>query len=116
MSLKKYTKEQLIKYGKEGWNIIHCNDVSDVNNVVSILDKSRMNNIPGYITNREGVDIYFVLILKPVGDSIDNHTVMIVKKSHRGRPKKTNNTLIKLDDTKSSKPKIKRGRPRKEVK
>lgn len=116
MSLKKYTKEQLIKYGKEGWNIIHCNDVSDTNSVVSILDKARVNNIPGYVTNREGVDIYFVLILKPAGDSIDDHTVMIIKKGHKGRPKKANTISINSKDVNPSKPKAKRGRPRKEVK
>lgn len=113
MSLKKYTKEQLIDYGKKGWNIIPCKDENDVNDIVSTLDKSRINNIPGYVTNRESKDIPFVLVFRPIGDNIKDHLIMVVKREHRGRPKKVQ---VEQPVENTQPVKAKRGRPKKEVK
>lgn len=111
MSLKKYTKEQLIDYGKQGWNIVPCKDENDINEVVTVLDKERINNIPGYVTNKENKDIPFVLVLRPLKKDIQDHQVMVVKKGHRGRPRK--NPIVQPVEQ----PTIKRGRgrPRKET-
>lgn len=111
MSLKKYTKEDLIKYGKEGWNIIPCKDEADVNSIVETLDKSRVNNIPGYVTNKENTDIPFVLVLRPLPDKIKDHQIMVVKKERRGRPKK-----VQVEQPTEQPTKAKRGRPKREVK
>lgn len=111
MSLKKYTKEDLIRYGKEGWNVIPCEDETDVNNIVKTLDKSRVNNIPGYVTNRENKDIPFVLVLRPIPNKIEDHKIMTIGKGHRGRPKK-----IQIEQPIEQPVKARRGRPKKEVK
>lgn len=61
MEVYKWSKNSLISMGKQGYKVIACDDEAEALKVKAALKEDKRCAQAGYVINREGKTIYFVL-------------------------------------------------------